>query len=238
MYGSKRGSKRGTELVFTAAAAVAALAAPVLSVAARAAGGLARQDQAPVGFISKDRVVELAAAADPSIASFTPSPEAQASFVALIDPVHVRMFLCASRPADLKLAAAVGLAAAAAANPVLTVEFVAVAEDLSEPSGLVAENAVTKAPELVVYWMGEGVGRMHPEPGAAIERDLADFIFQARLQIAQEMILDHDFFKFTFHKDLLPLDCKRCHGPSGGGLLGATVGGAAGRPGAAFPGNI
>jgi hypothetical protein len=27
------------------------------------------------------------------------------------------------------------------------------------------------------------------------------------------MILDKDFFKFTYHKDLLALDCKRCHGP-------------------------
>jgi hypothetical protein len=191
------------------------LAVAGLALMAGDAGGRSGRDQAPVGFISKDRVVEMAAAADPSVASFAPSPEAQASFIALIDPVHIRMFLCASRPADLKLAAAVGLAAAAAANPALTVEFVAVAEDLSEPSGLIAENAVTKAPELIIYWMGADVGRMQPEPGAAIETDLAEFIFQARLQIAQEMILDHDFFKFTFHKDLLPLDCKRCHGPSG-----------------------
>lgn len=176
-------------------------------------GAYGGQDQAPAGFLPKDRIVELAKAADPSLASFTPSPEAQASFVALIDPVHVRMFLYAARPGDLKLAAAVGLAAAAAANPAFTVEFVAVAEDLSEPSGLIAENSVTKAPEIIVYWMGSEVGRMHPEPGAAIETDLADFIFQARLQIAQEMIQDHDFYKFTFHKDLLPLDCKRCHGP-------------------------
>lgn len=191
-----------------------------------------------MGFLPKDRIVELAAAADPSFASFAPSPEAQASFVALIDPVHIRTFLCAARPADLKLAAAVGLAAAAAANPAFTVEFVAVAEDLSEPSGLIAENSVTKAPEIIVYWMGSEVGRMHPEPGAAIETDLADFIFQARLQIAQEMIQDHDFYKFTFHKDLLPLDCKRCHGPSGSELLGATTRRAAERLGAALLGNI
>ena len=42
---------------------------------------------------------------------------------------------------------------------------------------------------------------------------LADLILLARTQIAQEMILDNEFFKYTYHKDLLELDCKRCHGP-------------------------
>ena len=175
--------------------------------------GRAGQTQAPVGYISKDRVVELATAADGSIISFTPSPEALASFVALVDPVLIRIFFCASRPSDLKLAAEVGQAVAAAANPALSLEFVAVTEDLAEPKTLIADNAVTKAPEIIVYWMGAEVGRMHPEAGAAIDAELADFIFQARTQIAQEMILDNEFFKFTFHKDLLALDCKRCHGP-------------------------
>ena len=174
--------------------------------------GRGGQDQAPVGFVPKDRVVSLATAADGSVASFAPSPDALASFVALVDPVHVRMFLCASRPADLKLGAAVGLAAEAAASPALSVEFVAVTEDLGEPKALIADNGVTKTPEIIVYWMGAEVGRLHPEAGASIDADLADFIFQARAQIAQEMILDHEFFKFTYHKDL-PLDCKRCHGP-------------------------
>jgi hypothetical protein len=27
------------------------------------------------------------------------------------------------------------------------------------------------------------------------------------------MILDNEFFRNVFHKDLLALDCKRCHGP-------------------------
>ena len=171
------------------------------------------QEQSPVGFISKDRVVELAGAADPAVSSFTPSAEAMASLVALIDPVLVRMFLCPSRPSDLKLAAAVGRAFEAAANPALSAEFVAVAEDLSEPKALITDNGVTQAPEIIVYWMGAEVGRIHPEPGAVIERDLADFIFQARTQVAQEMLLDNEFFKYTYHKDLLALDCKRCHGP-------------------------
>jgi len=186
----------------------------VLLSALAALSGRAGQEQAPVGYISKDRVVELATAADGSIASFTPSPEALASFVALVDPVLIRVFLCASRPSDLKLAAEIGQAAAAAANPALSVEFIAVTEDLAEPKTLIADNAVTKAPEIIVYWMGAEVGRVHPDAGAAIDTDLAAFIFQARAQIAQEMLLDNEFFKYTYHKDLLDLDCKRCHGPA------------------------
>jgi hypothetical protein len=177
-------------------------------------GGRSGQEQAPVGYISKDRVVELATAADGSIASFTPSPEALASFVALVDPVLIRVFLCASRPSDLKLAAEIGQAAAAAANPALSVEFIAITEDLAEPKTLIADNAVTRIPEIIVYWMGAEVGRVHPDAGAAIDTDLAAFIFQARAQIAQEMLLDNEFFKYTYHKDLLDLDCKRCHGPA------------------------
>lgn len=186
-------------------------------------GSEARPGQAPVGYIPKDRVVALATAADGSLSTFTPSPEAQASFVALVDPVHVRVFLCASRPADLQLAAKIGLAAEAAANPALSAEFIAVAEDLSEPAAILAEHGVTRAPEVIVYWMGAEVGRLHPEAGAPIERELSDFIFQARTQIAQEMLLDNEFFKYTYHKDLLALECKRCHGPSGSGLPGATI---------------
>lgn len=197
--------KNGAAFALVLAAAATALAV--------ASGECAGQDQAPVGYVSKDRVVGLATAADGSIASFMPAPEALASLAALVDPVSVRMFLCASRPADLKLAAAVGLTAAAAACPALAVEFIAVAEDMSEPKALIADNAVAKTPEIIVYWMGAEVGRMHPEAGAAIDMELADFIFQARTQIAQEMLLDNEFFKYTYHKDLLTLDCKRCHGP-------------------------
>ena len=177
--------------------------------------GSGGQGEGLVGYISKDRIVEMAAAADPSAASFAPSAEAQASFVAIVDPVHLRVFLVASRPADLKMAAAVGRAVEAAGNAALTAEFVGVAADLSEPKPLISENAVTKVPEIIVYWLGQEVGRMHPEPGAAVDADLAAFIYQARTQIAQQMLLDNEFFKYTYHKDLLELDCKRCHGPRG-----------------------
>ena len=177
------------------------------------AAGSGGQAPPPVGFVAKDRVVEMAAAADASVAAFEPSQTALASFIALVDPVHVRMFLRPSRPEDLVLAAKIAKAFDAAANPALSLEFVAAAEDLSEPKALIAENSVTAAPEIIVYWMTAEVGRMHPEAGSAVDDGLADFIFNARLQIAEEMILDREFFRFTFHKDLLPLDCKRCHGP-------------------------
>jgi hypothetical protein len=195
------------------AAGVSAVLLAAFAGVLAAAGAGQGQDAPPLGFVGMDRVVDLAKAADASVASFAPAPAALASFVALIDPVHIRMFLRASRPADLKLAAAVGLAAAAAANPALTVEFVGVSEDLAEPHALIAENSVTKAPEIIVYWMGSEIVRLHPEPGAEVESELAEQIFQARTQIAEASVLDHDFFKYTFHKDLVALDCKRCHGP-------------------------
>jgi len=193
----------------------AARGALVLALSFIAPGGRGGQGEGLVGYISKDRIVEMASAADPSAAPFALSAEAQASFVAIVDPVHLRVFLVASRPADLKMAAAVGRAVEAAGNAALTAEFVGVAADLSEPKPLISENAVTKVPEIIVYWLGQEVGRMHPEPGAAIDADLAAFIYQARTQIAQQMLLDNEFFKYTYHKDLLELDCKRCHGPQG-----------------------
>ena len=177
-----------------------------LSVAA-AIGG---QSPGLVGYLPKDRVVELAAAADGSLASYTPSPAALASFAALVDPVHLRVFLCASRPADLAFAARIARSVEAAANPVFSAEFVGVAADLSEPAGLLSENAVTAAPEIVVYWMGSEIVRMRPGSGAAAEDELAGLIFQARNQVAEEMILDNDFFRNVFHSDLV-IDCKRCH---------------------------
>ena len=193
--------------------AVAVLAGLVLAAAITLSAGSGGQGDGLVGYVSRDRIVELAAAADPSVLSFSPSPTALASFVALVDPVHLRMFLCASRPADLKLAADVGRAVEAAAGAALTAEFVGVAADLSEPAALIAENAVKTAPEIVIYWLGSEIARLRPEAGTVVEEALADLIFQARVQIAQEMILDQEFFRYTYHKDLLPLDCKRCHGP-------------------------
>ena len=163
------------------------------------------------GYISKDRIFELAAAADASVASFSPSPTALATFVALVDPVHLRMFLCTSRTDNLKLAASMGRAVEAAANPALTAEFVGVAADLSEPAALVAENRVTQLPEIVIFWMGAEVARMHPESSSPVEEELASLITLSRTRIAEEMLLDNDFFRNVFHSDLTALECTRCH---------------------------
>jgi len=188
----------------------------VLALAIAVTDGRGGQGQAPIGFLSKDKIVELAAAADGAIASFTPSPAALASLVALVDPVHLRVFLCASRPADLALAARIGRTIEAAGNPVFSAEFVGVAADLSEPAGLISENAVTGAPEIVVYWMGSEIVRMRPEAAGAVDEELAALITQSRTRIAEEMILDNEFFRNVFHSDL-PLDCKRCHLAGGEG---------------------
>ena len=185
----------------------------VVSLSVAAGGG--GQGTGLVGYLPKDRVVELAAAADASVAAFTPSPTALTSFVALVDPVHLRVFLCASRPADLAFAARIARTVEAAANPVFSAEFVGVAADLSEPAGLLSENAVTAVPEIVVYWMGSEIVRMRPGAGGAAEDELAGLVFQARNQVAEEMILDNDFFRNVFHSDLV-IDCKRCHLPPGG----------------------
>jgi hypothetical protein len=203
-----------------------------------ASAGSGGRQEAPVGYVPGDRVVAMATAADPSITSFTPTPEALASFVALVDPIHLRIFFRSSQASDVALAAKIARTVEGAANPALTAEFVAVSDDLAEPKGPIADNGVTKALEIIVYWMGQEVGRMHPVPGAVIDSEVADFIHQARAQIAQEMLLDNEFFKYTYHKDLLELDCKRCHGPSGSGLPGANIGRAAERLGTALQRNI
>lgn len=193
----------------SAAAGGALVLALALAVAAPA--GRAVQADGPVGYIGRDRVAALAEAAGVRVADRAPSPEALASFAALVDPVHLRFFLRASRPADLALGAALGRSVEAAANAALTVEFVGVAADLSEPAALVAENGVKTAPTIIVYWLGEEIARMDPAPGAVIDKELASLITVARTQIAQEMIGDDFFFRSVFHSDLLDLECTRCH---------------------------
>jgi len=168
------------------------------------------QGEALVGYLSKDKIVALATAADGSFASYAPSSNALATLVTLIDPVHVRMFLVASRPDDLKLAGAIGRAFEATENTALSAEFIGVAKDLSEPAASIADNGVKEVPEVIVYWLGVEVGRLHPTAGVVIEEDLAAFIQQSRAQIAQEMLLDNEFFRNTYHSDL-PLECVRCH---------------------------
>ena len=181
----------------------------MLTLATSAGGG--GQAAGLIGYISKDRVVELAVAADASAASTAPSPIALTSFVALVDPVHLRVFLCASRPADLRFAAAIGRAVEAAGNPAITAEYVGVAEDLSEPAALIGENGVKAAPEVIIYWLGSEIARLRPEPGPVVEEALASLITIVRTQIAEDMIQDNDFFRNVFHSDLTALPCTRCH---------------------------
>lgn len=173
-------------------------------------GGRSGQGEAPVGYLSKEKIFALATAADGSFASYSPSPGALATLVTLVDPVHVRMFLVASRPDDLKLAGAIGRAFEAAGNAALSAEFIGVAKDLSEPAAIIADNGVKEAPEVIVYWLGVEVGRLHPKSGVVVEEELAAFVQQSRAQIAQEMLNDNEFFRNTFHSDL-PLECARCH---------------------------
>jgi len=168
------------------------------------------QEETLVGYLSKDKIVALATAADGSFASFAPSSNALATLVTLVDPVHVRMFLVTSRPDDLKIAGAIGRAFEATGNAALSAEFIGVAKDLSEPAASIADNGVKEVPEVIVYWLGVEVGRLHPKAGVVIEEDLAAFIQQSRAQIAQEMLLDNEFFRNTYHSDL-PLECVRCH---------------------------
>ena len=168
------------------------------------------QGEAVVGYLSKDKIVALATAADGSFASYSPSPNALASLVALVDPVHVRVFLVTSRSDDLKLAEAIGRAFEMTGNAALSAEFIGVSKDLAEPASIIADNGVTEVPEVIVYWLGVEVGRMHPKAGTVVEEDLAAFVQQSRAQIAQEMLLDNEFFRNTYHSDL-PLECVRCH---------------------------
>ena len=168
------------------------------------------QEEALVGYLSKDKIVALATAADGSFASFAPSSNALGTLVTLVDPVHVRMFLVASRPDDLKFAGALCRAFEATGNAALSAEFIGVAKELSEPAAIIADNGVKEVPEVIVYWLGVEVGRLHPKAGVVIEEDLAAFIQQSRAQIAQEMLLDNEFFRNTYHSDL-PLECVRCH---------------------------
>lgn len=183
-----------------------------MSIALAAAAGGGGQGAGPTGYLAKDRVVELAAASDGSLASYAPSAASLALFAAYVDPIHLRVFLCAARPADLAFAARLAKCVEAAANPVFSAEFVGVAADLSEPAALIAESAVTAAPEAVVYWMGAEIARLRPEGAGTVDEELAALIQRSRTSIAEEMILDNEFFRNVFHSDLL-LDCKRCHGP-------------------------
>jgi len=84
------------------------------------AAGSPGQGESLVGYVSRDRIAALAAAADASIASYTPSPIALTSSSLWSIP-SISGSSCVPRaPADLKFAAAIGRAVEAAGNAALT----------------------------------------------------------------------------------------------------------------------
>lgn len=181
-----------------------------LFVSAR--GGPGIQDDGLVGFLETSRVKSLAAAADKASVSYAPRQESVATLQSLVDPVHIMVFFVPWRAEDLKLAAAVCLSLEAAANTALTAEYVGVSEDLTRPASLLRDNGVKSVPEIVIFLQGLEGGRITGRPGRPVEEELAGAIQYARWRLAEDMITDYDYFKFTFHEDL-PLDCTKCHLP-------------------------
>jgi len=67
-----------------------------------------------------------------------------------------------------------------AANPSITVRYVGVSEDMSEPEALLNANAVTKTPTFIVLSGGQEMGRILEKPKDTIEEDLALILMGAR----------------------------------------------------------
>ena len=186
-----------------------ALCAALLASVQGTPGG---RDDALVGFLSADKVMSLAAATDGTFSSYAPRPDPVATLRSLVDPIHVMVFFAAWRQEDLKLAAAVCRVLEAAANTALTVEYVGVSEDLTRPASLLRDNGVKSIPEIVIFLQGLEGGRITGQPRRPVEEEIAETIQYARWRLAEDMITDYDYFKFTFHEDL-PLDCTKCHLP-------------------------
>jgi thiol-disulfide isomerase/thioredoxin len=68
----------------------------------------------------------------------------------------------------------------AAANPSITVKYVGISEDMSEPEALLTASAVTKTPTFIVASGGEEIGRIVEKPKATIEEDLAVLLMGGR----------------------------------------------------------
>jgi hypothetical protein len=185
----------------------ATLCAALLASVQGTPGG---RDDALVGFLSSDKVMSLAAETDRAFASYAPRPDPVATLRSLVDPIHVMVFFAAWRQEDLKLAASVHRILETAGNSALTADYVGVSRDLTRPAGLLRDNRIRDVPEIVIYLQGLEGGRIGARPGRPLEEELAETIQFARWQLAEDMILDYDYFKFTFHEDL-PIDCTRCH---------------------------
>jgi thiol-disulfide isomerase/thioredoxin len=61
----------------------------------------------------------------------------------------------------------------AAGNPNITVRYVGIDENLSEPEALIAQFGISKTPTFVVRMNGKEIGRILEEPKQSMEEDLA-----------------------------------------------------------------
>lgn len=67
-----------------------------------------------------------------------------------------------------------------AANPSITVRYIGMSEDMSEPEALLTANAISKTPTFVVRSGGQEMGRIVEKPKGTIEEDLALLLMGAR----------------------------------------------------------
>lgn len=67
-----------------------------------------------------------------------------------------------------------------AGNPSITVRYIGISEDMSEPEALLTANAVTKTPTFIVLSGGQEMGRIVEKPRDTIEEDLALLLMGAR----------------------------------------------------------
>ncbi|MDZ4805072.1 MAG: thioredoxin family protein, partial [Candidatus Eisenbacteria bacterium] len=67
-----------------------------------------------------------------------------------------------------------------AANPSITVRYIGISEDMSEPEALLTANVVTKTPTFIARSAGQELGRIVEKPKGSIEEDLALLLLGAR----------------------------------------------------------
>ncbi len=67
-----------------------------------------------------------------------------------------------------------------AANPNITVRFVGINEDLTEPEALISKYAVSKTPTMIAWAGGGEIGRIVEEPTKSVEEDLALLLLGGR----------------------------------------------------------
>ena len=68
----------------------------------------------------------------------------------------------------------------AAANKSITVRYIGVSEDMSEPEAALTAAAVTRTPTFVISSGGQEIGRIVEKPKETIEEDLALLLMGGR----------------------------------------------------------